>query len=169
MRPSRSVAPACLAPLPRSDIGWRSLNLVETPSLVDGEDIFQVVLPMRERRVSRSSHMKSAGVSGARAAFIDRALYLPQEWTDDGARRTEAGIPEETRFATKIESAQRMLERAFDNAVPARWVVADTFYGQSHALRQWLGERGRAYALMIPKTDAIRYRGRRERAEQLGE
>jgi SRSO17 transposase len=103
------------------------------------------------------------------AAFIDRALYLPREWADDRGRRTEAGVPEETRFATKIDLAQRMLARAFDAGVPARWVVADAFYGRSHALRQWLEARGRAYALMIPKTNAVRYRGRRERAEQLGE
>ena len=103
------------------------------------------------------------------AAFIDRALYLPQEWTDDRERRTEAGIPEETRFATKIELAQRMLARAFDAGVPARWVVADAFYGRSHELRRWLEARGRAYALMIPKTNAVWYQGRRERAEQLGE
>src|SRR6185503_13325403 len=88
------------------------------------------------------------------AAFIDRALYLPQAWTDDRERRTEAGVPEETRFATKIELAQRMLARAFDAEVPARWVVGDAFYGRSHELRQWLEEQGRAYALMIPKTNA---------------
>ena len=43
------------------------------------------------------------------AAFIDRALYLPREWTEDRGRRIEAGVPEDTRFATKIELAQRML------------------------------------------------------------
>ena len=62
-----------------------------------------------------------------------------------------------------------MLARAFDADVPARWVVADAFYGRSHALRRWLEERGCSYALMIPKTTAVQYRGRRERAEQLGE
>ena len=103
------------------------------------------------------------------AAFIDRALYLPREWTEDRARRSEAGIPAETAFATKIELAQRMLARAFAAGVPARWVVGDAFYGRSHELRRWLEERSRAYALMIPKTNAVRYRGRRERAEQLGE
>jgi len=110
-----------------------------------------------------------AYASAAGAAFIDRALYLPREWTEDRARRAEAGVPEETQFATKIELARRMLERAFDAAVPARWVVADAFYGRSHGLRAWLEARDRAYALMIPKTTAVRYRGRRERAEQLGE
>ncbi len=103
------------------------------------------------------------------AAFIDRALYLPQEWADDRERRTEAGVPEATRFATKIELAQHMLARAFAADVPARWVVADAFYGRSHELRRWLEARERSYALMIPKTNAVWYQGRRERAEQLGE
>ena len=103
------------------------------------------------------------------AAFIDRALSLPHQWTEDRARCAEAGIPEETRFATKIDLAKRMLARAFAAGVPARWVVADAFYGRSHELREWLEEQGRAYALMIPKTNAVGYRGRRELAEQVGE
>ena len=103
------------------------------------------------------------------AAFIDRALYLPRAWTQDAERRTEAGIPAEMRFASKITLAERMLARAFDADVPARWVVADSFYGRSHAFRRWLEEHGRAYAVMIPKTNAIQYQGRRIRVEQLAE
>jgi len=110
-----------------------------------------------------------AYASARGAAFIDRALYLPQAWADDRARRIEAGIPEATAFVTKIELARRMLARAFAAGVPARWVVGDAFYGRSHDLRQWLEEQGRAYALMIPKTNAVWYRGRRELAGQLGE
>ena len=110
-----------------------------------------------------------AYASNEGTAFIDRALYLPQEWAHDPARRAEAGVPEATRFATKIELAKSMLARAFDAAVPARWVTGDAFYGRSHGLRRWLEEQGRAYALMIPKTTAVEYQGRRERAEQLGE
>jgi SRSO17 transposase len=110
-----------------------------------------------------------AYASAAGTAFIDRALYLPQEWADDRARRIEADVPEDTRFATKIELAQRMLARAFDANVPARWVIADAFYGRSHALRRWLEARERPYALMIPKTNAVQYQGRREQVEQLGE
>jgi SRSO17 transposase len=110
-----------------------------------------------------------AYASAEGVAFIDRALYLPQEWVDAPARRAEAGVPEATRFATKIELAKGMLARAFDADVPARWVVADAFYGRSHALRRWLEECERPYTLMIPKTTAVWYQGRRERAEQLGE
>jgi SRSO17 transposase len=102
------------------------------------------------------------------AAFIDRALYLPRDWADDPARRAEAGVPEAVRFATKIELAKGMLARAFEADVPARWVVADAFSGRSHAFRGWLEARERPYALMIPKTNAVQYQGRRERAEQLG-
>lgn len=100
-------------------------------------------------------------------AFIDRALYLPRAWTGDRDRRAEAGIPSTVGFTTKIGLAQQMLERAFNAAVPARWVVADSFYGRSGTFRRWLEERGRAYAVMIPKTNAILYQGQRIRVEQL--
>lgn len=71
------------------------------------------------------------------AAFIDRALYLPQEWTNDRVRCREAGIPDEVEFATKGELAQQMLARAFAAKVPADWVVGDTIYGYDE-LRLWL-------------------------------
>ena len=103
------------------------------------------------------------------AAFIDRALYLPRAWTQDAERQAEAGIPAEVRFASKITLAQEMLARAFAADVPARWVVADSFYGRSHAFRRWLEGRGVGYATMIPKTHAVRYHGRRVRVEQLAE
>ncbi|MBA3617778.1 MAG: IS701 family transposase, partial [Rubrobacteraceae bacterium] len=89
------------------------------------------------------------------AAFVDRALYLPKGWTSDPVRRAEAGVPEGIAFRNKIELAERMLERAFAAGVPARWVVADSFYGRSHAFREWLEELGRPYAVMVPKTNAI--------------
>jgi SRSO17 transposase len=101
------------------------------------------------------------------AAFIDRILYLPRAWTDDPDRRREAGIPPDVRFATKITMAQRLLERAFAAYVPARWLVADSFYGRSHAFRRWLEEQGCAYALMVPKTHAVRYQGQRQTAAKL--
>jgi SRSO17 transposase len=77
------------------------------------------------------------------AAFVERVLYLPRAWTNAPARRAEAGVPEELLFRNKVELAEIMLERAFEAAVPARWVVADSFYGRSHAFRVWLEERSR--------------------------
>ena len=63
------------------------------------------------------------------SAFVDRAFNLPrEEWVEDAARREEAGVPEEVRFATKGELAKELLKRAFEADVPARWVVADRWW-----------------------------------------
>jgi SRSO17 transposase len=69
------------------------------------------------------------------AAFIDRALYLPRAWTGDPLRRAEAGVPEEIVLRNKVELAQEMLQRAFEAGVRVRWVLADSFYGRSHAFQ----------------------------------
>jgi SRSO17 transposase len=102
------------------------------------------------------------------AAFIDRALYLPkEEWADDPARREEAGVPEEVRFATKGELAKEMLKRAFEARVPARWVVADTVYGTARGLRGlrgWLEKRGRWYVLAVPGTQGVYQEGHQRQA-----
>ena len=100
------------------------------------------------------------------AAFVDRALYLPKAWTNDPARRAEAGVPEGVVFRNKVELAEGMLERAFGAGVPARWVVADPFYGRLHSFRGWLEERGRPYAVMAPKTNAVPLGGRKKKIER---
>jgi SRSO17 transposase len=81
-------------------------------------------------------------------AFMDRDLYLPEEWAGDEARRREAGVPEEVTFATKGELARKMLERAFDASVPAAWVTGGETYGTDRRLRRWLEARGCSYVLV---------------------
>lgn len=98
-------------------------------------------------------------------AFIDRELYLPREWTDDAERLREAGVPEEVGFATKGELAKRMLGRAFEAGVPARWVVADTVYGTARGLREWLEEQGCSYVLAVPETRGVCHDGRQRQAK----
>ena len=78
-----------------------------------------------------------------------------------GARRAEAGIPEGIVFRNKVELAEGMLERAFEAGIHARWVLADSFYGRSHAFRAWLEERGQPYTVMVPKTNAVSLGGRK--------
>jgi SRSO17 transposase len=94
-------------------------------------------------------------------AFIDRALYLPEEWTSDRVRCREAGIPDEVVFATKGELAKRMLDRAFAAGMPAEWVVGDTVYGYEE-LRMWLDERAKNYVLAVPETHAVWVQGRQQ-------
>jgi SRSO17 transposase len=95
------------------------------------------------------------------AAFIDRALYLPEEWTVDRVRCREAGIPDEVAFATKGELAQQMLARAFAAEVPADWVVGETVYGYDE-LRIWLEEQSKNYVLAVPQTHMVWMQGRQQ-------
>ena len=81
--------------------------------------------------------------------FLDRELYLPQEWATDAARRAEAGVPEEVPFATKPQLARRMLQRARAAGVPAAWVTADCVYGNDRKLRMWLEQQGQAFVLEV--------------------
>jgi SRSO17 transposase len=94
-------------------------------------------------------------------AFIDRALYLPEEWTGDRVRCREAGIPDEVRFATKGELAQQMLQRAFAAGVPADWVVGDTVYGYDE-LRMFLEEQQKNYVVAVPETHTVWVQGRQQ-------
>ncbi len=80
-----------------------------------------------------------AYASGKGAAFIDRALYLPEEWTSDRVR----------------------CRRAFAAGVSADWVVGDTVYGYDE-LRLWLDEQQKNYVLAVPETHAVWIAGRQQ-------
>jgi SRSO17 transposase len=82
-------------------------------------------------------------------AIIDRALYLPRSWTGDAARCAAAGVPADTRFATKPELARAMITRALDASAPARWVAGDEVYGNDPLLRGELERRGVGYVLEV--------------------
>jgi len=95
------------------------------------------------------------------AAFIDRALYLPEEWTQDRVRCREAGIPDAVAFATKGELAQQMLARAFAAGMPAQWVVGDTVYGYDE-LRLFLEEQQKNYVVAVPETHPVWVAGQQQ-------
>jgi SRSO17 transposase len=82
-------------------------------------------------------------------AFLDRALYLPEDWTDDPARRRQAGIPDTVGFATKPQLAQVLLGRARAAGVPAAWVTADSIYGDDRRLRMWLEAQEQPFVLAV--------------------
>lgn len=81
--------------------------------------------------------------------FLDRQLYLPEEWAWNKERRAQAWIPEEVRFATKPEQAITMLEHAWEQGVPMRWVTGDEVYGDSPRLRETIQAHGRFYVLAV--------------------
>jgi SRSO17 transposase len=80
---------------------------------------------------------------------LDRALYLPQEWTDDRARCRQAGIPDDVPFRTKPQLALELVERALGAGVPAAWVAADEVYGNDGKFRRALEAREQAYVVAV--------------------
>src|ERR671913_1681268 len=82
-------------------------------------------------------------------AFIDRELYLPEEWAQDEERRGRAGVPEDVGMRTKPELAKEMLGRALEAEVKAAWVVADSVYGDSRRLGMFLEESKQPYVLAL--------------------
>jgi SRSO17 transposase len=100
-------------------------------------------------------------------ALLDRALYLPQVWTDDRARCQNAGIPAEQRFATKPQLARHMLQRAFDARVPATWVTGDSVYGDDRRLRVWLEEQDHAYVMAVSGKEYVWRAGRQHQVKSV--
>lgn len=60
----------------------------------------------------------AAYVSAKGHAFVDRALYLPKNWTADPPRLTATHVLEGTAFATKPGLAVKMIERAIAASMP---------------------------------------------------
>ncbi len=87
--------------------------------------------------------------------FLDRELYLPQEWAEDRPRREEAGVPTEVTFQTKPELAQQMLARALAADVPAAWVTGDEVYGGARRLRLWLEAEYQPFVLAIKRSEPL--------------
>lgn len=81
--------------------------------------------------------------------FLDRRLFLPEEWAADAERRARAKIPQEVVFQTKSEQAVDMLKHAWQQGVPMRWVTGDEVYGDAVPLRDMVAESGRWYVLAV--------------------
>jgi SRSO17 transposase len=96
----------------------------------------------------------AAYVSRHGHAFIDRALYLPREWTHNAVRLAAAQVPPEVHFATKPRLARGMIERAMAAQVPFRWVVGDTGYGVGE-IEMALRRASKGYVLGVKATDVF--------------
>jgi SRSO17 transposase len=77
------------------------------------------------------------------------ALFLPEEWCEDGERRRKAKIPAEVAFKTKPELGVDLVARAAGWNVCAAPVLGDAAYGDNTALRERLHDAGREYVLSV--------------------
>lgn len=84
--------------------------------------------------------------------FLDRRLYLPQEWCEDAERRQEAHVPDKVTFQTKPQLAGRMLKHAWAQGVPMEWVTGDEVYGDSVDLRDLVASAEKKYVLAVSQS-----------------
>jgi SRSO17 transposase len=94
-------------------------------------------------------------------AFVDRALYLPKEWTDDPGRLKAAKVPDEVGFATKPQIARRMIARAVAAKVPFSFVAADSVYGTGE-IETMLRKAGKGYVLGVAANHVFHSWGKRQ-------
>ena len=79
--------------------------------------------------------------------FIDRRLFLPEEWAADRDRREQAGVPPGVIFRTKPQLALELVAEAVTQGVPFRWVGGDGVYGDSPTFVQGVRQLGKWYVL----------------------
>lgn len=73
--------------------------------------------------------------TGEIAAPVAGQLYLPESWTQDRPRCTQAGVPPEIRFATKPQIAAALLAQVVQSGVPQAPLLGDCAYGDNAAFR----------------------------------
>jgi len=87
--------------------------------------------------------------NGEQVGLLQGRLYLPQEWVDDKARCTKAGIPQEEQiYRTKPALAVEIL-KTLSPKVKYDWVGGDCIYGNSRVLRQYLHAKKQAFVLDV--------------------
>ena len=94
-------------------------------------------------------------------AFVDRALYLPKEWTDAPERLKAAHVPDEVDFATKPRIALRMIARAVVAKTPFSFVVADSVYGTGE-IETMLRKAGKGYVLGVAANHVFHSWGKKQ-------
>lgn len=89
-------------------------------------------------------------VTDAASVPVTWRLFLPAEWADpcDG-RRSKAGVPEDVGHREKWRLALDAIDEARGWGLDGRIVVADAGYGQMHAFRTGLTERGLDYVTAV--------------------
>jgi SRSO17 transposase len=93
--------------------------------------------------------------------FVDRALYLPKEWTDDPARMKAAHVPASLGFATKPQIARQMIARAIAAKIPFCFVAADSVYGTGD-IETTLRKAGKGYVLGIASNHVFHSWGKKQ-------
>lgn len=99
----------------------------------------------------------SYAAPGGTHTFLDRRLYLKEEWftADWGPLRERARVPQEAVFRKKPELALEMIEGALERKIPHAWVNMDAGYGEVPELLDALEALGERYVAAVPSTTHV--------------
>ena len=101
-------------------------------------------------------------------APLDRRLYLPKEWANDGTRREKCHVPEEVKFQETWRIALDLLDRSLPG-LPHGWITGDDELGRASEFRAALRQRGERYVLDVPCNTSVRdLQRRRPRRKKAG-
>lgn len=89
--------------------------------------------------------------------WIDGELFVPESWFSEAyaAKRQRLGLPAERQFATKLELAVQLVQRAHARGIPFEAVDCDTLYGRKGWLRDQLHQLGIEYYADVPQTARV--------------
>ncbi len=87
---------------------------------------------------------------------VSAAVYLPAAWASDPDRRQRAAIPADVAFATKIELALALIDRARGWDVPFAAVTTDAGYGSNPHFLDGLETRQLRYVVAVEKSFGLR-------------
>ena len=88
-------------------------------------------------------------------APLDRRLYLPEDWAEDGERRDLTHVPEDIVFQERWRIGLDLIDRSGAD-VPFAWVAGDDEFGRASAFREELRRRQLQYVLDVPCNTLIR-------------
>ena len=100
----------------------------------------------------------AAYVSRKGYTFLDRRLYMPEEWFDaaHAAVRQRGGVPADLSFQTEPQLALEMVQGLVERAVvPFRWVVADEHYGMIPTFLDGVAATGKWYFAEVPASTKV--------------
>jgi len=90
--------------------------------------------------------------TGEIAAPVAGQLYLPESWTKDRARCTQAGVPTDLGFATKPQIAAALLAQVVQAGVQKAPLLGDCAYGDNAAFRSAVRQLGLEFFLTVDPT-----------------
>ena len=108
------------------------------------------------------------GYAGPRGrALLDRALYLPREWTNDKKRCPGSGRAPRRPLRHQTGAGAATPGAGLGGGCAGRWVTADSVYGSDYAFRQALEEHGLGYVVGVRTDFTVSIGLRRCRAKTL--